>query len=244
MEFHFGKSLFFAVLILLSGSVNRSFWSIIISMSMMIPDISLLASMPCVKLPRYGASKSEMILVKRSQTPRAEARPAESDKYVSNGRTTKMVPTTELRRSNGAGLVRPGTVNGSPNGAIDGLTKAPINGSPKTVVNCSTKAVINGSTKADVNGTSLVKGSKMSSLVKTQKQMRPNDTPFEEELKVLPSDEGFSWAKDSYNSWQRSVDIWSFVLSLRIHVLFNNAKWAYAGGFSEEKQVQFFLWYR
>jgi hypothetical protein len=116
-------------------------------MLMMVPDISFLASMSSVKLPRYRASKNEMILVKRSQTLCAEVRPAESDKYVSNGRTTKMVPTTELR-SNGAGLVRPVTVNGSPNGAVNGLTKAPINGSPKTVVNGSTKVVINGSTKA------------------------------------------------------------------------------------------------
>ncbi|XP_040383346.1 protein ACTIVITY OF BC1 COMPLEX KINASE 7, chloroplastic-like [Oryza brachyantha] len=58
----------------------------------------------------------------------------------------------------------------------------------------------------------------------------------EEELKVFPSDEGFSWAKDNYNSGQSSADIWSFVLSLRIRVLFDNAKWAYAGGFSEENQ--------
>jgi hypothetical protein len=43
--------------------------------------------------------------------------------------------------------------------------------------------------------------------------------------------------KDNYNSMQRSIDILSFVLSLRVRVLFDNAKWAYPGGFSEEKQV-------
>jgi aarF domain-containing kinase len=206
-------------------------------MAMMVPDLSFSASISSVKLPRYGASKSETFLVKRSQTFRAEARPAESGKYGTNGRATKMVPTTELRRTIGGGHVRSGTVNGSPNGAVNGSTKVLINGSAKAIVNGSTKAVINGTPKVAVNGTSLVKSSKTSSLVKTQKQMRPKDDPFQEELKVLPSDEGFSWAKDNYNSVQRSIDIWSFVLSLRVRVLFDNAKWAYPGGFSEEKQV-------
>ncbi|KAJ4791863.1 Protein kinase superfamily protein [Rhynchospora pubera] len=97
---------------------------------------------------------------------------------------------------------------------------------------------INGSRVA-INGSGLVKSDKgSSSLVKThQKGKGTNkETSFEEELKVLPSDEGFSWSKDSYNAWQRTIDIWSFVLSLRIRVLFDNAKWSYVGGFSEEKQ--------
>ena len=38
---------------------------------------------------------------------------------------------------------------------------------------------------------------------------------------------------------QRSIDIWSSVLPLRVRVLFDNAKWAYPGGFSEEKEVYF-----
>ncbi|CBI28458.3 unnamed protein product, partial [Vitis vinifera] len=57
-----------------------------------------------------------------------------------------------------------------------------------------------------------------------------------EELKVLPSDEGFSWANENYNSWQRSIDVWSFVISLRLRILLDNAKWAYLGGFTEDKQ--------
>ena len=181
----------------------------------MVPDLSFSASISSVKLPRYGASKNEKFLVKR--TPKFRA------KYGTNGQATKMVPTTELRRTNGGGLARSGTVNGSPNGTV----------------NSSTKTVINGTPKMTVNGTSLVKGSKMSSLVKTEKHTRFNNDPFQEELKVLPSDEGFSWAKDNYNSVQRSIDIWSFVLSFRVRVLFDNAKWAYPGGFSEEKQVYF-----
>lgn len=105
-----------------------------------------------------------------------------------------------------------------------------------------TSTGINGSRVA-VNKSGLVKSDKgPSSLVRTQKGKRTDkDTSFEEELTVLPSDEGFSWAKDNYNTWQRTIDIWSFVLSLRIRVLFDNAKWAYIGGFSEEKQVTSFI---
>ncbi|OEL33788.1 hypothetical protein BAE44_0005193 [Dichanthelium oligosanthes] len=203
---------------------------------MMVPNLSFSASISSVKLPIYGASKNETFLVKRTPKFLAEARPVESGKYGTNGRATKMVPVTELRRTNGGGLVRSGTVNGSPNGTVNGSTNAPINGSAKTIVNGSTKVVINGTPKMAVNGTSLVKGSKPSSLVKTQKHTRFSGDTFQEELKVLPSDEGFSWAKDNYNSVQRSIDIWSFVLSFRVRVLFDNAKWAYPGGFSEEKQ--------
>ncbi|OEL34888.1 hypothetical protein BAE44_0004093 [Dichanthelium oligosanthes] len=189
-------------------------------MAMMVHDLSFSVSTPSAKLPRYEASKNDTLLVKTSPTFRAEVRPAETGKYVTNSQATKMVPTAELRRSNGAGLVRPGIVNGSANGAVNGSTKAVISGTPKVVV----------------NGTSLVKGRKRSSLVETQKPMRLKDDHFQEELKILPSDDGFSWAKDNYSSMQRTIDIWSMLLSLRIRVLFDNAKWAYAGGFSEEKQ--------
>ncbi|KAE8075507.1 hypothetical protein FH972_014217 [Carpinus fangiana] len=68
--------------------------------------------------------------------------------------------------------------------------------------------------------------------VRDSKQLDP---PVEE-LKVLPSDEGFSWANENYNSLQRSADVWSFVVSLRVRVLLDNAKWAYLGGFTEDKQ--------
>lgn len=203
-------------------------------MAMMMADLSFSASISNAKLPRYGDDSS---FVKRSSMFRAEARSTESEKYTINGRSRKMVPTTELMRNKGGGRGRTDTVDGSLNGAVNGSTKAVINGSTNGVVNGSTKAVINGSPKVVVTGTSLVNGSKMSALVKTQKQMSARDDPFEEELKVLPSDEGFSWAKANYNSVQRSIDIWSFVLSLRIRILFDNAKWAYPGGFSEENQV-------
>lgn len=207
----------------------------VIPVAMMVADLSFSASISSLKLPRYGASKNDKVLVKRAPNFRVE-----SGKFGTNGRATKMVPTTELRRTNGGGLVKSGTANGSPNGTVNGSSKVPINGSAKTIVNDPTKSVISGTPKMAENGTSLVKGSKMSSLVKTQRRTRFNDDPLQDELKVLPSDEGFSWAKDNYNSVQRSIDIWSFVLSFRVRVLFDNAKWAYPGGFSEEKQVYFY----
>ena len=91
--------------------------------------------------------------------------------------------------------------------------------------------------RAQVNGASLVKRKSNGSLLKVQNTESLKELPFTEELRVLPSDETFSWATENYNSWQRSIDVWSFVLSLRLRILFDNAKWAYPTGFTEEKQV-------
>ncbi|XP_020250536.1 uncharacterized protein LOC109827922 isoform X2 [Asparagus officinalis] len=163
---------------------------------------------------------------------------AGSDKLGSNGREIRMVPTKEVMKSNGTVPRKVESVNGS-KAAVNG-SKVAVNGS-KVAVNGSkvnvngSKVAVNGS-KVAVNGVSLAKRDGTSALVKTQRKKISEELPFTEELKVLPSDEGFSWAKDDYNSLQRSIDIWSFVLSLRVKVLFDNAKWSYPGGFSEEKQ--------
>ncbi|XP_059661265.1 protein ACTIVITY OF BC1 COMPLEX KINASE 7, chloroplastic-like [Cornus florida] len=95
--------------------------------------------------------------------------------------------------------------------------------------------VVNGS-KRVVNGTSLIKRDSAPPLVKTPKIRDTKGLPPIEELKVLPSDENFSWASENYNSFQRSIDVWSFVLSLRVRILLDNAKWTYIGGFTEDKQ--------
>ncbi|PKI76856.1 hypothetical protein CRG98_002842 [Punica granatum] len=97
--------------------------------------------------------------------------------------------------------------------------------------------MVNGS-KPVINGASIVKKDSASSrkITKSTKVRDSKQLPPVEELKVLPSDEGFSWANENYNSAQRSIDVWSFVISLRIRVLLDNAKWAYYGNFSEEKQ--------
>ncbi|KAJ4975761.1 hypothetical protein NE237_000867 [Protea cynaroides] len=97
------------------------------------------------------------------------------------------------------------------------------------------RETVNGS-KQVINGRSIVKRNNTPALVKAPKIRNSKELPFTEELKVLPSDEGFSWANENYSSWQRTIDVWSFVLSLRIRVLFDNAKWAYVGGFAEDKQ--------
>ncbi|BBN18697.1 aarF domain-containing kinase [Marchantia polymorpha subsp. ruderalis] len=59
---------------------------------------------------------------------------------------------------------------------------------------------------------------------------------IDSDLRILPSDEGFSWAKDNYSPVQRTIDIWSFVLQLRARVFLLDAKWTYIGGFNEERQ--------
>ena len=98
--------------------------------------------------------------------------------------------------------------------------------------------IVNG-TKRVVNGASIVKReSSAAALVKSTKGRGTKELPPIEGLKVLPSDESFSWANENYNSVQRSIDVWSFVLSLRVRVLFDNAKWSYFDGFTEDKQVK------
>ena len=96
--------------------------------------------------------------------------------------------------------------------------------------------IVNGSSRV-VNGVNLVRRQSSPALVKTPTVREPKGLPPVEELKVLPSDEGFSWADEGYNSFQRSIDVWSFVLSLRVRILLETEKWAYVGGFTEDKQV-------
>lgn len=52
----------------------------------------------------------------------------------------------------------------------------------------------------------------------------------------LSSDESFRWAREDYNVVQRTVDVWSAVLTLRARLALVDAKWTYLGGFSEGKQ--------
>ncbi|XP_051125490.1 protein ACTIVITY OF BC1 COMPLEX KINASE 7, chloroplastic isoform X2 [Andrographis paniculata] len=131
-----------------------------------------------------------------------------SAKVGTNGRPTKMVPTTELKNRIPPSKTKPDTLNES-------LKK--VNGVPHA------------------NESSLIKRD-VPAQSSSKKASRSKQLPPVEELTVLPSDEGFSWANENYNSIQRSIDVWSFVISLRVRVLFDNAKWAYIGGFSEDKQ--------
>ncbi|KAM7503784.1 hypothetical protein LguiB_002688 [Lonicera macranthoides] len=114
--------------------------------------------------------------------------------------------------------------NGRPNQMVP--TTEAIQRKPNTVT----------SSKRVVNGAGLVKKEMGSGLIKSSK-VKEQEFPRTEELKVLPSDESFSWANENYNSFQRSIDVWSFVLSLRVRVLLDEKKWAYLGGFTEDKKI-------
>ncbi|KAK4437486.1 protein ACTIVITY OF BC1 COMPLEX kinase, chloroplastic [Sesamum alatum] len=127
-------------------------------------------------------------------------------KVGTNGRATKMLPATEVKKRISPSISTTDNVNGS-------------------AKNVNGVRVVNG-------GRSLVKKDPAPlSKVSTTKELPPI-----EDLRVLPSDEGFSWANENYNSVQRTIDVWSFVLSLRVRILLDNAKWTYVGGFSEDKQ--------
>ncbi|KAL0311133.1 UNVERIFIED_CONTAM: protein ACTIVITY OF BC1 COMPLEX kinase, chloroplastic [Sesamum angustifolium] len=124
-----------------------------------------------------------------------------------NGRVIKMVPTTEIRK--------------------------------RMSPSVSTPEIVNGSVK-NVNGVNVVKGGNLVKKDPTPpllKSSRAKELPPHEGLNVLPSDEGFSWANENYNSVQRTIDVWSFVIALRVRVLLDNAKWTYIGGFTDNKQV-------
>ncbi|KAI0497002.1 hypothetical protein KFK09_023328 [Dendrobium nobile] len=140
---------------------------------------------------------------------RSELRQQESDKIGINGRPNKMVSTKKLMKTKSTFTQKIGT------------------GSVRTAANGSTRVQ---------NGDSLVKRNEMLDIAKTLKTKMADDLSYVDGLKIFPSDEDFSWANESYNAWQRTIDIWSFVLSLRIRLLFDNTKWTYFDGFTENKQ--------
>ncbi|KDO50943.1 hypothetical protein CISIN_1g006291mg [Citrus sinensis] len=93
---------------------------------------------------------------------------------------------------------------------------------------------VNGS-KQSVNG-SVVKRKSSSALVRTPKGKGLKELPPIGELKDTLSHQNFSWSNENYNSLQRSVDIWLFVISFYIRIQLDDTKWTYFGGFMEEKQ--------
>ncbi|KAJ4730237.1 Protein kinase [Melia azedarach] len=94
--------------------------------------------------------------------------------------------------------------------------------------------IVNGPKQA-VNG-SVVKRNSTAAVVKRPKSRDLEELPPIGKLKVLPSSKSFSWANENYNSWQRTIDIWSFVISFQARILLDDAKWTYFGGFTEDKQ--------
>ncbi|KAK9133982.1 hypothetical protein Scep_013510 [Stephania cephalantha] len=160
---------------------------------------------------------------------RVRVQQTETSRLTTNGRAVKMLPAEEVRKSlpnnTGAKPINGKATKMLPTGEGLKNRNTSLNG----------KVVVNGSATT-VNGALTVKRSNGSTALTTRKSSSSAELPFPDELKVLASDESFSWANENYNSLQRTVDVWSFVLSLRIHVLLDNAKWAYVGGFTEDKQ--------
>lgn len=176
-----------------------------------LDDLAFSSSISSKRFPKYEKLASNMSASPKGLGFQLEMRQTKEPELGSNGRPIKMVPASEV----------------TTNARSLSVNKAPmVNG---------TKQNINGASKV-VNGVSIVKKETTPPLVKRSKVREDEGLPPLDEPRVLPSDVGFSWASDNYNSLQRSIDVWSFVLSLRVRVLLENAKWAYAGGISEEKQ--------
>ncbi|KAL7216455.1 hypothetical protein ACSBR1_028403 [Camellia fascicularis] len=173
-----------------------------------VDNLSFCSSISIQQLPKFEGQTSNSCTSDKFLWFQAKMQQTESPRKLgSNGRPIKMVPTSEVMKKKTQSVGNAEVVNGS-------------------------KRVVNGA----VNGASIVKRDASSALVKTTKIRGSNELPPIEGLKVLPSDEGFSWASENYNSVQRTIDVWSFVFSLRVRVMFDNAKWAYIGGFTEDKQ--------
>lgn len=177
-----------------------------------------------------SVSVNQIIKIEKTKTGKLfrvhiEARQAElPNKYGENGKPVKMVPTSEIMKRNPTSVEHAESINGS---------KRAVNGS-KLAVNGSKRGV-NGSKQVVIEERKVDRDSSV--LIKSLGIKKSDELPPVEELKVLPSDESFSWANENYNSVQRSIDVWSFILSLRVRVLLDNAKWAYVGGLTEDKQA-------
>eukprot|EP01018_Ginkgo_biloba_P023124 Gb_09489 [translate_table: standard] len=141
-----------------------------------------------------------------------DARNSGSDSAVKiNGRSPRMVPVEEAlkaRRSSSEIL----KINGSANDVLNGSA---VNG-----------RVINGK-----NGSN-------AALVPQRVRKNEENKKYSasDDLILFPSDEAYSWSKENYSAFQRSVDVWTFVLLLRARVYIDEAKWTYIGGFTEDKQ--------
>lgn len=162
-------------------------------------------------LKNYNKAKTRKLRRFRVEMQKRELPPLPAQP----GRVIKMVPTSEIRKKMSPSVDTPRIVNGSAKN---------VNGSAKNINGVHVAA-----------SRSLVK---KDATTPPSKLSRITEFPPIEEPKVLPLDESFSWANENYNSVQRTIDVWSSLISLRIRVLLDDAKWTYIGGFSEEKQKQ------
>ena len=59
--------------------------------------------------------------------------------------------------------------------------------------------------------------------------------PADASPSTLPVDDSFRWARDDYSKTRRSIDIWSFVIALRIRATLLDQSWTYIGGMTDAR---------
>ncbi|XP_051115363.1 protein ACTIVITY OF BC1 COMPLEX KINASE 7, chloroplastic-like [Andrographis paniculata] len=174
-------------------------------------DISFSGSVRDKSFQKFNKNTKNLIKTRKLHRLQVEMQQRElPDKVVKNGRVIEMVATSEIKKRMSLDNSKTGSAKN-----INGIVQN-VNGHQQLV-----------------KRESLVKKDSSLSLTKSA---RPKEfLPFEGP-KILPSAKGYSWANENYNSIQRNIDIWSFIISLRLRVLLDNSKWTYIGGFTEDKQ--------
>ncbi|KAI7839932.1 hypothetical protein COHA_006326 [Chlorella ohadii] len=61
---------------------------------------------------------------------------------------------------------------------------------------------------------------------------------FEEDEDELPMDYQYTWAQEDYSRRRRTLDTWSFVLTLRARLWLLDQAWSYPGGMTPEKKAE------
>ena len=152
--------------------------------------------------------------------------------------------TREADRMNGA--VRKSTMNGSlsSNGTLRSGTVEIVkiddsivpSGNMNSGVTSDSRIIISANTSSGGTISSDAGGSGNSSLVPVKRGVLAQLDGGRE--RPPPSDSSYAWSNDEYNAIQRSIDVWSRVLTLRARLFMVDTKWTYIGGFSEAKQVR------
>ena len=57
-------------------------------------------------------------------------------------------------------------------------------------------------------------------------------------MPAFSMDSDFRWSRDNYNNTQRSIDIWTFIVTLRTKLWLLDQKWSYVGGWTEPKKTE------
>ncbi len=57
-------------------------------------------------------------------------------------------------------------------------------------------------------------------------------------MPAVSMDSDFRWSRDNYNNTQRSIDIWTFIISIRTKLWLLDQKWSYVGGFTEARKTE------